>query len=87
MIDNVESQRAVCGSGMVLKGWGYEVKNSYFHHNGRAKDEAYFSWADGITVGHCFQCWIHNNVFEENTDIDRGRGWLERNGRKQSDHE
>jgi hypothetical protein len=72
LIDDVRSSYAMCGSGMVLDGTNFEVKNSVFSTNGwpagtPGRDN---SWADGLTVGSCGNGWIHNNVFEENTDID-----------------
>ena len=71
LVDDVESTLAICGSGLLVRGEGFEVRNSYVHYNGRpATDGIPFSWSDGLTVGFCTGCWIHNNILEDNTDID-----------------
>ena len=70
LLDDVESSYAVCGSGMVVGGSGFEIKNSWFHDNGWPEGSASSSFSDGLTVGACNGGWIHNNTLEENTDID-----------------
>ncbi len=69
LIDNVESTEATCGSAFVISASNFEIRNSYFHTNGREEGYSPNSWADGLTVHACNSCWIHDNTFEDNTDI------------------
>jgi hypothetical protein len=70
----VESASAVCGTGMVTSGSGYEVVNSLFYDNGRQPEDGAPSgmWADGLTVYSCVNSTIRDNYFADNTDVDLG---------------
>jgi hypothetical protein len=74
VIDQVESDAAVCASGVSVEGSGYRIQNSWFAFNGTTEatkpqrgDEP---WSDGLTVLSCANGFIEGNHFIDNTDID-----------------
>jgi hypothetical protein len=76
VVDTVWTQHALCGSGMEVGGSTYEIKNSYFLSNGFEEGQhVYGAWSDGLTLGQCTApsgsySRVHDNYFEDNTDID-----------------
>ena len=72
----VESNRAVCGSGMTVgNSTRFEIVNSWFYDNGRQPEDAGGIgglWADGLNVFNCTGATIRDNVFWDNTDVDLG---------------
>jgi hypothetical protein len=73
VIDQIESDMAVCASGVSVQGSGYRIQNSWFANNGRAQAMPPVDpepWADGLTVLSCANGFIEGNHFIDNTDID-----------------
>jgi hypothetical protein len=67
-----ESVHAMCRSGMIVLGSGFEVYDNYVAYNGRDQfDPAPGAhWADGITALNCSSSSIHDNTAVDNTDVD-----------------
>jgi parallel beta-helix repeat protein len=69
VVANSTSSEALCGTAMEIGGWDFEVRDSVFADNG-FESGGPEPWADGLTVWGCFNGWIHDNEFSNNTDID-----------------
>ena len=66
----VESVRALCGSAFEIWANGGEVQDSLFYDNGTDANAMANHWSDGITVLYCDSCYIHDNSFVDNSDVD-----------------
>jgi hypothetical protein len=65
---DVYSVNAYCGSGLETSGSGFEISYSQFSNNGTEVPNG--KWADGLTVWGCYGSIIHDNRFQDNTDVD-----------------
>jgi hypothetical protein len=67
-----ESMHAMCGSGMLVLGSGFQIYDNYVAYSGRDRFDGApgAHWADGITALHCSSSSIHDNTVVDNTDVD-----------------
>lgn len=61
---------ALCGTGLEVVGNNYEIYDNDFAWNGFSVDERPNSFADGMTLNRCEYGYVHNNYFENNTDVN-----------------
>jgi hypothetical protein len=69
-IVSVASVRAKCGTSLKIAGDDFEVTSSQFIDNGTEIQSVPYAISDGMTVARCDNGYIHDNSFEDNTDVD-----------------
>lgn len=70
-VHDVDSNNALCGSAMEVEGADFEIRNSQFLNNGYPQGTGSLRepWADGLTLLRCDDGYVHDNLFEDNTDV------------------
>jgi hypothetical protein len=72
LLDNIASDQAPCGTSMNVTATNFEIRNSWFDFNGYPGIQGGGGgpFADGLTVFRCDHGYIHDNHFNDNTDVD-----------------
>lgn len=70
VVHHVQSAQTLCSSAMEVRGEDFEIYDSSFTTNGSSQTTyANAPWADGLTIWNCEDGYVHDNHFEDNTDI------------------